>query len=163
MYVLLYATTKGLKTGTTALICKHALHLGGVHLHQLFCILSTENLILQRCAELSIIKLMKKPKEIVICEKYRHNQLWQIRANIIRNKINNWHNIAHSQAKQYLYGRSFNNIHHRPHANQTNPRLAIPCFIKHYAVVHHGLHPTFSTSISWWKISAHSTNILVYV
>ena len=36
MYCMLYAISKGLNVVSTAMMCKRALQLGGIHIHQLF-------------------------------------------------------------------------------------------------------------------------------
>ena len=64
MYTLVYAMSRGLNTVTTAIMCKRALQLGGVHLHQLFLLPTDEKITPQQRAELAIIKLMKNPKKL---------------------------------------------------------------------------------------------------
>ena len=61
-YCQLYAISKGLKVITTAMMCKRALHLGGIHAHHLFKLPPEDNLTPHRRAELAILDLMKIPK-----------------------------------------------------------------------------------------------------
>ena len=64
MYCLLYAISKGLIVTTTALQCARALHLGGVHIHQLFLVPTEDNIPLYRRAELAILRLFKNPTKL---------------------------------------------------------------------------------------------------
>ena len=64
MYCMLYAISKGLNVVSTAMMCKRALQLGGIHVHQLFMLPVEEALTPHRKAELAILKLLRNPKKI---------------------------------------------------------------------------------------------------
>ena len=64
MYSLIYALSKGLVCTTTAFMCKRALLLGGLHLHQLFLLDTKDNTSVYRRAELAIVDLMRNPQKI---------------------------------------------------------------------------------------------------
>ena len=71
MYCILYDTSKGIKVNSMYMMCKNALQLGGIHVHQLFKILTKDNLNTHIRAELAILNLMKKPQKysyvLLIC------------------------------------------------------------------------------------------------
>lgn len=65
MYYMLYAISKGLIVTTTALQCSRALHLGGIHIHQLFLVPTEDNIpSLYRRAELAVLRLLKNPTKL---------------------------------------------------------------------------------------------------
>ena len=64
MYCIHYENSKQLKVTTTAMMCKRDIQLGVIHVHKLFKLPTEENLTPHRQAELSILNLMKNPKEI---------------------------------------------------------------------------------------------------
>ena len=64
MYCILYACSKGLIVICTAMMCKRALKLRGIHFHQLFLVPIEECLTPHRRAELAILKLLRNPKNI---------------------------------------------------------------------------------------------------
>ena len=64
MYILLYALSKGNTVITTAMMCKRAIQLGGIHIHQLFQIPVEHTSSAHRQAELAILALMRKPKKL---------------------------------------------------------------------------------------------------
>ena len=65
MYCMLYAISKGLTVTTTAMMCKRALHLGGIHVDQLFKLpFNGDKMDAHRRAEMAIIKLLSKPTKL---------------------------------------------------------------------------------------------------
>lgn len=58
-YSTLYAVSCGLKVATTAMMSCRAIHLGGQHVHKLFCINTKRDVSIQRKAELATLKLMQ--------------------------------------------------------------------------------------------------------
>ena len=64
MYCMLYAISKGLNVVSTAMMCKRALQLGGIHIHQLFMLPVEDALTPHRKAELAILKLLRNPKKL---------------------------------------------------------------------------------------------------
>ena len=69
LYIAIYALSKGLLVLPTALLAKRAIQLGGIHWHKLFCIPCEDNMSIHRKAELAIIQLLRKPKNLhlVLC------------------------------------------------------------------------------------------------
>ena len=64
IYCILYAISKGLKVTSTAMMCKHALKLGGIHIHKLFNIPTKENLTPHRWADLENLNSTNKSQKI---------------------------------------------------------------------------------------------------
>ena len=65
MYSMVYAISKGLTVCTTAMMCKRALQLGGIHIDQLFKLpYGSVRVDAHRRAELAIIKLLGNPKKL---------------------------------------------------------------------------------------------------
>ena len=66
MNILLYAISKGHQVITTAMMCKRALQLGGIHIHQLFKLpINAENTSsAHRQAKLAIISLLWNPEKL---------------------------------------------------------------------------------------------------
>ena len=65
MYSMVYAISKGLTVCTTAMMCKRALQLGGIHIDQLFKLpYGSGRVDAHRRAELAIIKLLGNPKKL---------------------------------------------------------------------------------------------------
>ena len=64
MYILLYAISQGNTVITTAMMCKRALQLGGIHIHQTFMIPIDNKTSAHRQAELAILVLLRKPKKM---------------------------------------------------------------------------------------------------
>jgi predicted GIY-YIG superfamily endonuclease len=61
---ILYAVGKGLNCMSAAALCQRAFLLGGIHFHRLFCIPVNDRATVHRLAELAVIQLNKKPKEL---------------------------------------------------------------------------------------------------
>ena len=64
MYCLLYLISKGIVVSTIALQCARSLHLGGVHIHQLFLVPTEDSIQLYRRDELAILRLFKNPTKL---------------------------------------------------------------------------------------------------
>jgi predicted GIY-YIG superfamily endonuclease len=64
MYLVLYAISQGNVVVTTALMCKRAIQLGGIHIAQLFKNPSQSTASAHRQAELAILSLMRKPEKL---------------------------------------------------------------------------------------------------
>ena len=52
-YIMLYAMAKGLKVGVTSMLARRAVHLGGLHIHKLFCLVEKSNSLIHHTAEYS--------------------------------------------------------------------------------------------------------------
>ena len=63
-YTAIYAISKGLVVGVTAMMAKRAIAMGGIHLHLLFKIPVNEKLTLHRLAEASLLALSKFPERL---------------------------------------------------------------------------------------------------
>ena len=64
MYVLLYSVSQGLNVVTTALMCKRALQLGVIHIHQLFLRPTGTTLTPHWTEEVAIIKIMNNTTKL---------------------------------------------------------------------------------------------------
>lgn len=64
MYLAVYAVSKGLTVGITAMMSKRAIQIGGSHIHQMFCLPVKKMLTLHRIAEMAFIALMGKPAKL---------------------------------------------------------------------------------------------------
>ena len=63
MYCLICVISLGLKCNATAMMCKRALQLGGIHAHQTWPIPTEENMTPHCQAELALTKLLSDPKK----------------------------------------------------------------------------------------------------
>ena len=61
---ILYEDSKVIEMTLTDMMCKRALQLGGIHIHQLFKLPTEDNLTPHRRAELEILNLMNNLKKI---------------------------------------------------------------------------------------------------
>ena len=66
MYCILYPNSKGVKVTWTAMMCKRALQLDGIHVHKNFKLPTKDNLTPHRRAELAILNLMKNPNKFIL-------------------------------------------------------------------------------------------------
>ena len=67
-YTLLYAILRGLNVQCTEMMARCVNQLGGIHVHQLFCLEVNNGLSPHRMAELSIIKLLQDPVKLNIIQ-----------------------------------------------------------------------------------------------
>ena len=61
LYCMLYIISLGLKCNATSMMCKRALQLGGIHVHQTWPIPTEKHLTPHRRAELALTRLLKDP------------------------------------------------------------------------------------------------------
>ena len=64
IYCILYSISKGLKVTSTAVMCKRALKLGGIHINKLFNIPTKEKLTPHRWEDLENLNLTNKPRKL---------------------------------------------------------------------------------------------------
>ena len=59
-YILLYTISKGLKVGITAILARHTVHLGGLHIHKLFGIVEKSDALIHRTTKIAIQHILSK-------------------------------------------------------------------------------------------------------
>ena len=67
-YILLYTISKGLKVGITAILARHTVHLGGLHIHKLFGIVEKSDASIHKTAEIAIQRILSKKKTMKVLQ-----------------------------------------------------------------------------------------------
>ena len=68
LYSCLYAISQGLKVISTSVMSRQSVHLGGIHIHKLFCLDVNNKLSPQRLAELAFIKCQRNAMKLNILQ-----------------------------------------------------------------------------------------------
>ena len=63
-YIMLYAMSKELKVGVTAMLAQRIVNLGGLHIHKLFCLVDKSNSSIYRITKLAIQHILTKKKKL---------------------------------------------------------------------------------------------------